>query len=586
MTGTLDSERERLLSQLYETVLDPDRYDALMEAWGVYLDRSIDPTLVGNPDLPPAIGADPALGEHFRRVHEMLEMLGRNPQRSAEDETQNRAWASVIGCGHVEPLCPSAEQLLGVAPRLAQLSDVMEAESAARFKKLFALLPSADTERFATILTLWDAQQRPFHAAVFLKRLPSGEFCLLLEAVSFQWPDGLSDALTGSFGLSKAEISVIRSLASGLTLNEIAETKSRSLHTIRAHSKSALKKTQTSSQTELVRMVLVLGQIASAQNRLSRPAALGPSTFVTAQPGRVELPDGRAMDVHYHGPPHGRAAIFIHGMLDGTSIVSGAERALSDAGLRLICPIRPGFGGSEKLSPEQDARATFTEDLAFLIKTLEIEKPVLIGHMSGSIFAYGAAQKIGASIAGLVSVSGGVPILSPRQFAAMAPRQKVVAYTARYAQPLLPTILRAGISQIDRGETAKFMDALYPVGLHDRAVIDAQGIAALVQDGYRFAVQQGYDGFASDARYVTQDWSDIAAACPVRAIHIHGAHDPVVVLDSVRAFTEHYAFAELRAHEDAGQLIFYQKPEVVVDAVLDLLGPVERLDKAELTVPA
>ncbi|HDH08722.1 MAG TPA: LuxR family transcriptional regulator [Gammaproteobacteria bacterium] len=64
------------------------------------------------------------------------------------------------------------------------------------------------------------------------------------------------DALIEMYKLTKAEAGVTVALANGLSLKEIANSKSVSTDTVRSQLKSIFKKTNTNSQTDLIRMLL------------------------------------------------------------------------------------------------------------------------------------------------------------------------------------------------------------------------------------------------------------------------------------------------------------------------------------------
>lgn len=152
--------------------------------------------------------------------------------------------------------------------------------------------------------------------------------------------------------------------------------------------------------------------------------------------------------------------IFLHGMLDGTEITPITGELLNRFNLRLICPHRPAFGRSDP-SPvsASDALENTAQILQQVIKRFDIERPVMLGHMAGSLYAYAGAVTCNAC--GIVNVAGGVPITSPSQFDSMTRRQRLVAYTARYAPSVLPFVLNAGIRQIRSGGIEKFVRSLY-----------------------------------------------------------------------------------------------------------------------------
>ena len=259
---------------------------------------------------------------------------------------------------------------------------------------------------------------------------------------------------------------------------------------------------------------------------------------------------------------------FIHGMLDGHGVTARCEKSLKQRNIRLIAPTRPNFGGSEPDGGPKGAPDRFARDLEAILDTLGIERCPLFGHMAGSVYAFAAAVHLGERVTGILNVSGGVPILSRRQFAVMTPRQRIVAYTARYTPTLLPVILRAGIALLDSGGDHAFMKALYEATPVDYRVAIRPDVFAILSGGYRFTVRQGHGAFEIDSRQVTTDWSHYVEASTVPVTLVHGRHDPVVRIGTVRDFAARYPQrTRLVEVEDEGQLLFYARPDIVLDAL-------------------
>lgn len=259
--------------------------------------------------------------------------------------------------------------------------------------------------------------------------------------------------------------------------------------------------------------------------------------------------------------------IFLHGMLDGASMVSKMRKAVHDRGYHFICPTRPWFGEAQPdYGPVEDAPIRFGKVLEEMCQRLDVTQPILLGHMAGALYTLAAAAVAPESIRAIVNVAGGVPIVCKSQFSSMSHRQRVVAYTALYTPQLLPFVLRAGISQINSGGEDRFMRSLYATAPLDMEVLDDQEIRRMIMNGYRFATNQGHNAFRIDSYHAVRDWSDVVAqsTCPIYLIH--GEHDPVVSAESVRAFTKRYGNrASLTVHEDAGQLIMHKYPERILD---------------------
>lgn len=117
------------------------------------------------------------------------------------------------------------------------------------------------------------------------------------------------------------------------------------------------------------------------------------------------------------------------------------------------------------------------------------------------------------------------------------------------------------------------MESLYESAPVDRAVLEDDHIRALILNGYEFTVAQGHVGFATDSHHVVRDWTPMFLdSAPVPVHLVHGVHDPVVSVASVREFARKYAGrVALTEAENAGQLVFYQSPDLVLDAAVQMI---------------
>ncbi|MCP4821025.1 MAG: alpha/beta hydrolase, partial [Shimia sp.] len=65
------------------------------------------------------------------------------------------------------------------------------------------------------------------------------------------------------------------------------------------------------------------------------------------QHGTMRLRDGRKLAYRCFGPEDGNPCLFIHNMLSGPAMLLPLMPHLEARGVRLICPVRPGFGESD-----------------------------------------------------------------------------------------------------------------------------------------------------------------------------------------------------------------------------------------------
>ena len=568
--------RDQVIAAIYETVIQPNLYDAFMDAWDEHIQLAIyDPGPHSDPeanqDGRESVRLDPELQAHFTRAYDILEQIGRKvPQRSLRDQVQQSSGFSILALanGRVLAAGTAAADVLDGEGWLKGLIPILTANSAQLLQELQETARNVDGADASVVLST-GGHPRHLIARITSNTDEAGERqqIIVIDALDYQWSKRAAQMLVTSFALSPAEVEIVRSLLGGHTLREIAELSGRSEHTVRNQAKSVLAKTGAPNQVDLIRLVAFLINADTGR----KPSSISPDAD-TLPYEMMTMSTGLEMQLFQAGPANGRPVIFLHGMLDGISPLQVAQRHLIRRGIRVLAPIRPGYGLSDPVTKPPEALGMFTAHVAELITRFKLQRPIILGYLAGAIYGYHMCSELGSQIGGMVVAGAVAPVTRLSQLADMAPRQRLVAYTARYAPALLPFVLRAGISQIDSKEIEGFMEALFPSGSHDRDMMERRGITELIQSGYRFSVSQGHLGFATDSHYVVRDWSDSVAGSTVPIIHFHGAHDPVVSQASLMTFISTQKDVQFRLLNELGQLIFLEDPDVVFDAIEELFG--------------
>jgi len=556
-----------LLRAVYQTAVTPDSYDALMERWQAQMDAAVAalaPEDKSREETDGLIDLSRTL-PHLETSVQILESLGRQP-RAGRGGARNPATGVHLmldAKGRIVWYNSQAGRSFGLG-RSSRL-DALGLDEAADERLSRALAQMAEgsatgvTPRpLALAVRLEDAS--PLHLVASPVNADDGGTLMSLRSAGGDWNRLLAEMMREAFDLSDAELGIIGQLVEGYDLAEIAAARDRQLNTVRTQVKAILKKTHTHTQSQIIRLAL---------NLAAHLPETGEGERLRADVQFVALPNGRRMPYRVLGPANGRPVIFLHGMLDGIAITEAIAKELHERGIKLIAPERPFFGSAPGApTAPREALAAFSADLEVLCEHLKLSDSVVLGHMAGAVYAFAFADRAPGRVRAIVNVAGGVPITSPRQFAAMSPRQRLVAYTARYTPSALPFILRAGIRQIDAGGERKFVEALYTASPLDQQACRQQEIFQIITDGVRYAVAQGHAAFEVDSYHVVRDWSKVAHAssCPVHLVH--GRHDPVVTCESVEGFAAALGErAQLHVCEEAGQLVYYTQPSHVLAVV-------------------
>jgi len=564
------NDRDRLIELIYSVLLEPHRYDQFMSAW----ERHLSSVGIRNAITPVGSAAssadpDPVIERHFQIAFGILEGLRRDQDaRSLPMLLTSRRHLPCLLVdteGRVRWTNATATRVLG-RPRIDTVADL-------RLPQSSALALAAGLER------LGEAPQNALLTAISIACEPAGTIFAAVTAVVEQsgtpmaliwqidrlWRDQIGTLLTDAFGLSEAEVDIVRRMLSGSTLADIAAETTRSLNTVRTQFKTIQKKTAVKSQSELVRFV------SGLMRAIDAPAAGDNREQPYSDKIIHRSPSGRQTPVRFIGPEDGRPVLFLHGMLDGCTVTEGIRGLLEQHRIRLIAPERPNFGSADPdAEAVEDAPARFSVVLGEILDRLRLRRTIVFGHMAGAVYAFAAHRDLGDRIAGILNVAGGVPIRSLKQLRVMSPRQRLVALTARLTPRLLPFIVRAGVRQIDMGGEENFLTALYADSPIDIETAKTTEVYKIITDGYHFTVRQGHRAFEIDSYHVVRDWSHLVVPCTVPAILVHGVHDPVVRIDSVRGFAERHPFIELREDAESGQLVFYRNPAFAFRALADL----------------
>jgi pimeloyl-ACP methyl ester carboxylesterase/DNA-binding CsgD family transcriptional regulator len=556
-----EDARAQLIHSVYQIALEPQSYDVFMDHWDSHVSRALEElaALQDSADLD-----DQELLAHFNTAFGILEELGRRPQEPLRDGKGPRFLLDNKGV--VIWRNRAAAEVLALAPRagLEDLARHLHDPGLAQrmLADLAAASPGDPTANRLLRLDLDDG-------TLYLLARPiidrEGQKLILVEPLLGEWTPEMDQLLAGTFTLTEAETAVAAGLAEGLTPTELARRRGVSVLTVRTQIKALLAKTGAAGQTELVRLLMSVARVVNrTMEHADAPAR--PAICITAR--------GSQIPVELFGTPGGYPVLFLHGMLDGCSATPRIEHALDRHGLRLIAPVRPGFGTAlPDRGPIADAPRRFAEDIEGLVDRLRLKQFVLLGHMAGALYAFAVAARLGERVAGIVNVAGTVPILSNAQLATMSRRQRLVAYTAKYAPAALPFVLRAGIRQLDFNGERSFMSALYETSPRDLAMMQDPDVYRSLRRGYRFTVAQGHKAFETDGYHVVRDWSELAFASEAPVTLIHGRHDPVVNSRSVEEFASRLGSrARLVMMEDSGQLVLYRSPETVCAALAEHIG--------------
>lgn len=559
-------QKNAIISNIYDVVLNPDHAQSFFEEWEKYITAKAEK--FNELDIPEIDSAytihDDELESHFARAYAVLEKINAEDSHSSltDLEEKQEVLFSFDASGDLIEHNLDGTSELKTVKFAEELAQNLDRESAAKWKQF---VKNSRRAPELNRLHIFSLQEYGNLIAFNHRDEATGKFQLIIKQLRIQWTNNLKNLLQNQFVLTNRELELLQGLSELGTLDHLVRRSNRSKNTLRTQIKSIFRKMNVRSQTEVMQSVALLAHFCDV---LGYTEITKNVSFVIGDIQTFKLSKNVEVPVHFIGPEDGRPILFIHGMFDGVTVNKPVLEALERYNLRLVSPIRPNFGLGPAEENIKNIPAIVSEQFVELVEKIDLEKVVLMGHMSGSIFSFRAAKDLGKKAIGIVNVSGGVPILSTKQNAKQSMRQKAFFYTARFTPAIFPTLMRAAMAQLDSSGPYKVMLDMYAEGTKDREVIKDTDIAEVVADGYRFTIAQGYKGFEADAYQVVRNWSEFVKGTTQPVLLIHGAHDHVVSIEAVEQFAQRENFG-LETLPDDGQLILYSRPDIVFSKIAE-----------------
>lgn len=566
----LNENASELVDHAYRLATSPESYDELLMAW----DRRIQDVIkshglaIGRNEHPIASGVD----DHLQRAFEIVDQLAKAENRqtlSLDDFTQAHTGPAFLARadGSIRSANLAAREVLGVHTHVNDIR--MPADMATQLRERIAnhgantgikqsVLRAMTTDDQSLVLVL-----SPFD------RDPDEPLTLVITA-EVTWNDSVDDLLQEGFSLTQAECNVTRALIAGQSVNEIATDTSKSVNTIRSQLSSILSKTGARKQSDLVRLIAGLSQVARTRSGRNGGAHAGATGLEPEETRLVEVENGRQVECRLLGPPGGRWVVFCHSLLGGPYISAQMHKELQARNIRLLAIARPGYGGTSPSSPDRTIRHdTIANDTKAVMSHFGTGPCVFLGQEAGGVQTHGIAARNPALVAAQLNISSGIPFHKPEHFSRLTPRTRAFMWTARLAPHILPLMISGAVRLFQQGKTHIFHRTSYGGGV-DFEVCQKSEIAPLLQQGAEYSAQQGSEAIMLETVDLSLDWSEYLAQAKHKVVHMHGdknGHLPA-------RFVEEFAAGQNRFHyhevQGGGVLLMYSH-EGTVAQMLDSL---------------
>ncbi len=562
-------QKAEIVDRLYEVALDPIRLEDLLEVW----EERVTALRVGALDNAVPLD-DPEIDAHVNRARVFLDRYeatrAEGGYRVMLDDIPRSAAFVSDGGPRVTACNRAAARAFGLAEGGPVAALPFDPEDVETLRGVIRKVASGRAEKVATLRIRSGVTGSPVILRV--SALDEPGLALVLSTELF-WPDDFSHTVQEAFGLTVAEVEIVRGITLGLPLKEIAEQRGRSIETVRTQARSILAKTETHSQSELVRVVLGLMDVALlpavAPNMRGNAGAMEPLPFSS-----FRGPGGRSLDYIEFGDPKGTPLLYMH--LDYGLIrwPAAAERQARSQGLRVVVLVRAGYGRSALLAKGVDHVQGCAEDYAALLDHLGIERAAVICLGADLRFALALSNLRPGLVSGILGCAAQLPLRTAAQYERMDKWQRFILANARYAPKVLPFLVQAGFSLARKLGKEKFFAQVNGGSPADMETFADPEVRAAVLEGSEICLgarTSAHEAFTRECISSERDWSGLIHAVKVPVRLLQGDQDPQTPVLTIRELMVDYPELTIEFLPRTGQLLFFKEWRQVLERVQALL---------------
>lgn len=559
-------DRDTIVDRIYEIALEPSSLEQFIDLWH-------------DTDIAERVADfDTSYKAHLERGGSFLQR-GQSARPDLTEYLQpydNLAAFVVMGSLRVEASNSGAQAAFGMkaGDNLDQLSLPVDIRAALIATTQGVLKTSQPSEKILKAELATKGGALLFRIVRIADVLEDGPAALIVST-HFHWREKTGALLGSVFQLTGAEQNVVRLLIEGQDTKSIAITRNTSEGTVRGQIKSITSKMNLRSQKDIVRLVMALGEFPSV--------AAGEEAVDLAMPGlaknwlesevwkpfkTLSARDGRALMYHDMGPPSGDPILFSH---MGSCMARWSRSMIGlafERNLRIICPIRAGYGHSVDLDQNAEPFEAVRQDTIFLLESLGITR--LPYAVQGSDFPF-AADLIANHpqfVSELIGI-GARPCLPGGLNMDGAGRwQRFFVSTARNSPHLVQFASKAVMAMCKRIGPQAMLRQLCKDSPSDLALLETEEMRQVLVANISLMAGKSTNAARAFAReYIAfqEDWSDrVMASRDMRVQIFLAQEDPTIDLGSLPKLQEAYPWMEFEVLSNAGLALIYQKPEKLI----------------------
>lgn len=373
-----------------------------------------------------------------------------------------------------------------------------------------------------------------------------GQPQVLIFVISARWIIAAPDLIRHQYDLTRTETSLLGNFLEGLSIEDMAAARGRSVATVRTQFYNLIAKMKVSNQTDLLRLALSVVQFHDQIEGITKQIR---------HPFRKRLdvirPGGRSVQVTLAGDFAGSPVVALSSCLTYT-FAPHIEASFRAAEFCAISICRPGFGDTDPPVDGVDDLATFADDLRAVLDQLGQAKCMILATNTTSPIMFQFAPHLADRISALVQLSGCIPTPYVKQRKSSSTWVQG-AIQAAIQQPLLKTFMvRSGVRAWRAMGQKRFLKMQFSKHPDELERVLAPDILEETQTALEHATKQGYERATQDLLAAFADFTPDIAACPLPVLILHGDQNLVYPISAARDLAHDFPGVTLVEFKGAG----------------------------------
>ena len=387
------------------------------------------------------------------------------------------------------------------------------------------------------------------------------QFNILMVLDQSHEQNELSDDLISKYELTEKEQMVLRGLIHGKSIKEIAEESFISDNTVKTHLKAIFRKTDTNSQTSVVRLILT-HESQILDSYFESDLGVGADFNAKSDDRYVLLKNSTKIAYCEYGPADGRPLIVFHsGWGSRFSIPLNYEQACINTNRRVIIPDRPGFGKTPFIKGHP---VGWNERLAEFVNELGLEEYDILGSILGCQLAVHYATEADERLKKVILASP-VVVNEKAHIKYLTGIFSPAARLGGASKRFLREIYELWLKSINLNLSAQYKSMLETsLGSAELEQFHKDGTFEWLIDIFKEGASQTLDGISNELVYCLSplkvDQSKIRAKVDIW----YGSEDKRISMEGVKLVTKNLPNQTLNIREGYSEHIYYSLFEEII----------------------